>query len=125
MAVKPLTARQVWKLEDWTTRLLTLGVLLVAALAAVNIAVWLAVGALGGDWQLSRMSDSLTWIILAMSWTGWVYWKRRAKEAEKHPTAFEHSWSPATATNVYINGDPDAVAERLSKLSPNARHFIR
>ena len=76
-------ARELWRRETRTTRsLLALGVVL-AALAILSMILVVIVGALTGDWRWGELLDNVSNLVLVFLGFGYVYWRRRAMDAEK------------------------------------------
>ncbi|MFI7191459.1 hypothetical protein ACIBQ0_17130 [Nocardia nova] len=83
--------RELWRRESLTTRgLLVLGVVLVA-LAVLSAILIVVVGVLAGDWHWGELVDNVSSLVLVFLGFGYVYWRRRAMDAEKSAVTRDHS----------------------------------
>lgn len=72
----------LWRRESWTVRAaLVIGVLLVA-LSILSAVLVLVIGILGGGWRFAELLDDLSTLALVGLGFGYVYWRRRAQDAE-------------------------------------------
>ena len=68
--------------ESWPTRILLVLGLLLALLVTVELVLLVAQGILG-EWQPGRIGDALGDLCFVFLGFGYVYWRRRALDAEK------------------------------------------
>ena len=81
----------LWRRESWTVRAaLAIGVILVA-LSILSAVLVLAIGILGGGWRFTELLDDLSTLALVGLGFGYVYWRRRAQDAEQPATTRDHS----------------------------------
>lgn len=85
-----LTLWQVLEREGWRTRAAAVIVVIGAGLNLARIILW----PLDLNWGPDDLAGSLVALAFAWSWFGWVYWRRRAIEAEKPlpPTMVVHEY---------------------------------
>lgn len=114
MSAKQLTYRQAWKLEDWWTQTLCVGILALSAWSILRLILW-AFGH-AHDVDPARILLGLTF---AWSWLQWIYWRRRAREAEKRSGAPDsvRTW---LHKGEYVITAPDVAAARSA--AERARH---
>lgn len=100
--VTRLNVWQVFKRESWPNRTVIVAAALVMVLAAVNILVNVLVGILGGAWLFGAMFDSAQSMAVAGVVIGWIYWRHRAREAEKPlpPTQVVTTYSTVGAADI-------------------------
>lgn len=81
--------------ESWPTRILLVLGLLLALLVTVDLVLLVVQGVLG-EWQLGRIGDAFGDLCFVYLGYGYVYWRRRAMDAEKPAVTHDRS--------VHFNG---------------------
>lgn len=97
-----LSVWQVFKRESWPNRTVIASAALFMVLAAASILVNVLVGILGGAWLFGAMFDSAQSMAVAGVVIGWIYWRHRAREAEKPlpPTQIVTTYSTVGAADI-------------------------
>lgn len=107
---------RAWKAEGWMVQTATVLVVALAILSVVEIALMVANGLFGDGWLYGDFIDALYSILAAAIWVAWLYWKRRAKEAEKLTGHRVGQAQGGQVTNYYVGAlDAKATAAAIDR----------
>lgn len=110
----------LWRQEPWPSRLVIAAVGVAGTLSTANLVLYSILGVLG-DWRPDVIEDAASNLAFAGVAYAWIYWRRRAQNAEKPlpPTMVvtEYPTEGAAAVGRWV--------EQQKRLSPNAQAFMR
>lgn len=98
VSAAPLTLLEALKRESRWTRIVAAAVMV----AGLTNAVWIILWPFGLSWGSQSFSTGLLALAFAWAWFGYVYWRRRALEAEKPlpPTQVVHEYPTAGSAAI-------------------------